>query len=84
MTVYLVGRGPGRSRLLTVAAPSCSRRPTSSSTTGSRSPALLELAPADAELVDVGKAPGQRRHDAGRDQRAARRARPRRAPRSCA
>ena len=30
------------------------------------SPALLELAPAGAELVDVGKAPGRRRDDAGR------------------
>ena len=55
------------------AARSCCGAPTSSSTTGSRRRALLELAPAGAELVDVGKAPGRVAHDPGRDQRAARR-----------
>ena len=40
------------------AAPSCSRAPTSSPTTGSSNPDLLKLAP-QAELIDVGKRPGQ-------------------------
>ena len=83
MTVYLVGAGPGDPGLLTRRGEELLRAADVVVYDRLASAALLELAPAGAELVDVGKAPGPRRDDAGRHQRVARRARARRAARSC-
>ena len=58
MTVYLVGAGPGDPGLLTVRGAEVLRGPTWSCTTASRA-ALLDLAPADAERIDVGKSAGR-------------------------
>ena len=67
VTVYLVGAGPGRSRAADAsAARSCCAAPTSSSTTGLRRRRCSSSRPPRAERVDVGKAPGSRRDDAGR------------------
>ena len=59
MTVYLVGAGPGDPGLLTVRGAELLRRAEVVVYDRLASPALLELAPAGAELVDVGKAPGR-------------------------
>src|SRR6266508_3992070 len=59
MTVYLVGAGPGDPGLLTVRGAELLRRADVVVYDRLASPALLELARAGAELVDVGKAPGR-------------------------
>jgi uroporphyrinogen III methyltransferase/synthase len=59
VTVYLVGAGPGDPGLLTVRGAELLRRADVIVYDRLASPALLELARADAELVDVGKAPGR-------------------------
>ena len=79
MTVYLVGAGPGDPGLVTVAARGLLARADVVVYDRLASPALLELAPADAELISAGKAPGHVETHPGRDQRAARGARQSRA-----
>ena len=59
MTVYLVGAGPGDPGLFTVRGAELLRRADVVVYDRLASPALLELARHDAELVDVGKAPGR-------------------------
>jgi uroporphyrinogen III methyltransferase/synthase len=59
VTVYLVGAGPGDPGLLTVRGAELLRRADVVVYDRLASPALLELAPAGAALVDVGKAPGR-------------------------
>jgi len=59
MTVYLVGAGPGDPGLLTVRGAALLRRAEVVVYDRLASPALLELAPAGAELITAGKAPGQ-------------------------
>lgn len=58
MTVYLVGAGPGDPGLLTVRADSLLRRAEVVVHDRLAEPSLLALAPAGAELIDVGKSPG--------------------------
>src|SRR5512143_2192438 len=58
MTVYLVGAGPGDPGLLTRRGEELLRRADVVVYDRLASRALLELAPAGAELVDAGKAPG--------------------------
>jgi uroporphyrinogen III methyltransferase/synthase len=59
VTVHLVGAGPGDPGLLTVRGAELLRRADVVVYDRLASPGLLELAPAAAELVDVGKAPGR-------------------------
>ena len=59
MTVYLVGAGPGDPGLFTVRGAELLRGADVVVYDRLASPALLELARHDAELVDVGKAPGR-------------------------
>src|SRR5437763_10824658 len=59
MTVYLVGAGPGDPGLLTVRGAELLRRADVVVYDRLASPALLALAPAHAELVAAGKAPGE-------------------------
>jgi uroporphyrinogen III methyltransferase / synthase len=59
MTVYLVGAGPGDPGLLTVRGAALLRRAEVVVYDRLASPALLALAPAGAELITAGKAPGQ-------------------------
>ena len=59
MTVYLVGAGPGDPGLFTVRGAELLRRADVVVYDRLASPALLDLARRDAELVDVGKAPGR-------------------------
>ena len=59
MTVYLVGAGPGDPYLITVAGAALLERADVVVYDRLASPALLELAPDDAELISAGKAPGQ-------------------------
>jgi uroporphyrinogen III methyltransferase / synthase len=58
MTVYLVGAGPGDPGLLTVRGAEILCRADVVVHDRLSEPRLLELAPADAELIDVGKSPG--------------------------
>jgi uroporphyrinogen III methyltransferase/synthase len=59
MTVYLVGAGPGDPGLLTVRGKELLEATEVVVYDRLASPALLQLAPVDAEFVDVGKAPGR-------------------------
>jgi uroporphyrinogen III methyltransferase/synthase len=59
MTVYLVGAGPGDPALLTVRADEVLRRADVVVYDRLSVEALLELAPASAERISVGKAPGR-------------------------
>ena len=59
MTVYLVGAGPGDPGLLTVRADQVLRRADVVVYDRLSVEALLDLAPAGAERISVGKAPGQ-------------------------
>ncbi|MGH9188722.1 MAG: uroporphyrinogen-III C-methyltransferase [Acidimicrobiales bacterium] len=58
MTVYLVGAGPGDPGLMTVRGAEVMRRADVVVHDRLSQPSLLDLAPADAERVDVGKSPG--------------------------
>ena len=58
MTVYLVGAGPGDPGLLTVRGAELLRRADVVVYDRLASPALLDLAPAGAELIAAGKSPG--------------------------
>jgi uroporphyrin-III C-methyltransferase len=62
-TVYLVGAGPGDPGLLTLRGAEVLRRAEVVVYDRLAPPELLDLAPAGAELVDAGKAPGQPRLD---------------------
>jgi uroporphyrinogen III methyltransferase/synthase len=57
--VYLVGAGPGDPRLITLCGVECLRQAQVVVYDRLASPALLDHAPADAELVFVGKGPRQ-------------------------
>ena len=76
MTVYLVGAGPGDPGLLTVRRAEVLARADVVVYDRLSVEALLDLAPAEAERISVGKAPGRVTMPQERDQRAARRAGP--------
>ena len=59
MTVYLVGAGPGDPGLITVRGADLLARAEVVVYDRLAHPSLLDLAPADAERIDVGKAPGR-------------------------
>ena len=59
MTVYLVGAGPGDPGLLTMRGAEVLARADVVVHDRLSSPRLLDLAPLDAERIDVGKAPGR-------------------------
>jgi siroheme synthase len=61
MTVYLVGAGPGDPGLLTVRGAELLRRADVVVHDRLSAEELLDLAPAHAERIDVGKAPGHAR-----------------------
>lgn len=62
MTVFLVGAGPGDPGLLTMRGAEVLRRADVVVHDRLSAAELLELAPAGAERIDVGKAPGRARH----------------------
>ena len=84
MTVHLVGAGPGDPGLLTVRGAEVLARAEVVVYDRLSVASLLDLAPPEAERINVGKAPGPGEHGAGRDQRPAGRAGPGRSARSCA
>src|SRR5262245_16031766 len=59
--VYIVGAGPGDPELITVKGLSCLRRAEVVLYDRLVAPELLAEAPADAELIDVGKEPARHR-----------------------
>src|SRR3954453_3952711 len=59
MTVYLVGAGPGDPGLVTVRGAELLRRAEVVVHDRLSAAELLDLVPAGAELIDVGKAPGR-------------------------
>lgn len=63
MTVYLVGAGPGDPGLLTLRGAEVLARADVVVHDRLSAPSLLDLAPATAERIDVGKAPGHARLD---------------------
>jgi siroheme synthase len=65
VTVYLVGAGPGDAGLITVRGAELLRRADAVVFDRLVHPSLLELAPAGAELHDVGKRPGARASQEG-------------------
>src|SRR5213079_2282404 len=58
MTVYLVGAGPGDPGLITVRGAELLRQADVVIHDRLAEPSLLDLAPAGAERIDVGKSPG--------------------------
>jgi siroheme synthase len=73
--VYLIGAGPGDPDLITVKGLACLRRADVVLYDRLAPAELLAEAPAQAELIDVGKAPTRHRRSQDRDQRPADRAR---------